>query len=853
MAIIGNQNPIVGITYDYEISESFNVNDMLVSDIQYVWHLHKKIDGAWMNVTKDKGKIGKKVQYVFYEKVLGIPFRLEVYKAVKNILSSEYEATKLASLEVIPSSASSPKINRVVLFNRGAKDPNKASYQDTLIAQAQCVAMFNKEIEFQLWEDDAAGEGHDKNINKNNTTNLKFNARVNENGIAEVRIPLSSNQNVLKAIANRYLMQGDQNEGTNHEYYVTASYAGQIKANQVNVNVANPDHGQKPKNDSFIGSGTSSRPPRHDGIGKIKDAYFVNSKNQKLSKAGIGNFVIVKILTENMKGKVVTLKIWEEDNGFDDLVFEKNIRLNEAESYYRVDITKSVFDKGYGTDRTIFGSPVDSDSVQQTYYIEIIPLDDSVDSKSFGLTSEGLMKVDVAKSPAVVKEPVQQTSNCGEKYCIKLGDKNELVREINIRLAGFGGNVPTDEFTERTEKMVKQFQKDYMKVPETGKVCGNTLRAIDEFGSKYKIPFDRIKCKCGSCSGFGNGSFSEQSQDSSISEKYRKYEYPGIHRTIYWATKALMHYFATLESGLGYKVGDISSGYRCHVDNAQNKRGTTNHMGKALDLHIYRTSDNKRAGGRDRGADEGRDLFVKYSNAKINWTTSNEISLEPRNIAPTWVHVDVREFEIKYLEDGFFANDGEKADGGSIFSMAFTNYPNTCTCGGAFNSETTPQQLTNQPQDFDIEDAEQALKVIYDKYGREMAIKVERIYRWETSHFQSKQYRLTGTGGMESHGVAPNYGWHSGFFETYPEYSLMGLTSLKEGAGLSAEGGNQQDTVNAKQFVIFPSVEGAMMYLAEFINRYGGNHGRWYSTDADKQQLYKSKLEGVVPRIVNTF
>jgi hypothetical protein len=44
-----------------------------------------------------------------------------------------------------------------------------------------------------------------------------------------------------------------------------------------------------------------------------------------------------------------------------------------------------------------------------------------------------------------------------------------LIREINIRLAGFGGNVPTDEFTDRTEKMVKQFQRDYMKVPETEK------------------------------------------------------------------------------------------------------------------------------------------------------------------------------------------------------------------------------------------------------------------------------------------------------------------------------------------------------------------------------------------------
>ncbi|MEC3875469.1 hypothetical protein, partial [Chryseobacterium salviniae] len=64
------------------------------------------------------------------------------------------------------------------------------------------------------------------------------------------------------------------------------------------------------------------------------------------------------------------------------------------------------------------------------------------------------------RSPAVVSEPKQQpVRNCGEKYCIKKGDKSELIREINIRLAGFGGNVPTDEFTDRTEKMIKQFQR----------------------------------------------------------------------------------------------------------------------------------------------------------------------------------------------------------------------------------------------------------------------------------------------------------------------------------------------------------------------------------------------------------
>jgi hypothetical protein len=78
----------------------------------------------------------------------------------------------------------------------------------------------------------------------------------------------------------------------------------------------------------------------------------------------------------------------------------------------------------------------------------------------------------------------KEEKNCGEKYCITNG-KSELIREINIRLAGFGGNVPTDEFTTHTEKMIKQFQRDYMKVPETGKICGNVLKAIDDFSNKW--------------------------------------------------------------------------------------------------------------------------------------------------------------------------------------------------------------------------------------------------------------------------------------------------------------------------------------------------------------------------------
>ena len=75
-------------------------------------------------------------------------------------------------------------------------------------------------------------------------------------------------------------------------------------------------------------------------------------------------------------------------------------------------------------------------------------------------------------------------------YLFEKGDKHEIIREINIRLAGFGGNVPTDEFTDRTEKMIKQFQRDYMEVEETGVVDMDVIKAIDDFSYKYDLPSD---------------------------------------------------------------------------------------------------------------------------------------------------------------------------------------------------------------------------------------------------------------------------------------------------------------------------------------------------------------------------
>jgi hypothetical protein len=47
--------------------------------------------------------------------------------------------------------------------------------------------------------------------------------------------------------------------------------------------------------------------------------------------------------------------------------------------------------------------------------------------------------------------------------------------------------VPADEFTERTENMIKQFQYDYINVEETGFVDLQVVQAIDKFQEEYAI------------------------------------------------------------------------------------------------------------------------------------------------------------------------------------------------------------------------------------------------------------------------------------------------------------------------------------------------------------------------------
>jgi len=238
---------------------------------------------------------------------------------------------------------------------------------------------------------------------------------------------------------------------------------------------------------------------------------------------------------------------------------------------------------------------------------------------------------------------------------MKRGVEGDDVAELQLRLAGFRGTAPDGDFGPGTEMQVMMFQRDVMKVNPDGIAGSATLKAIDTFARDYPINWDQLKCRCGKCKGFGRGKYQGKYRAGKAKiEAYHQYEYPGIHRMLLWASRAVRFYHSDLEFV-------FTSGYRCSEDNKQNGRSSTNHCGKAVDIDvILKPGEGKRDDM--RRCDQLRGSLVEKSNAQIGWNARNRKSLEPSNIAPTWVHYDVRSYDQKYLKDEFFCTDTKSLD-----------------------------------------------------------------------------------------------------------------------------------------------------------------------------------------------
>jgi hypothetical protein len=273
-------------------------------------------------------------------------------------------------------------------------------------------------------------------------------------------------------------------------------------------------------------------------------------------------------------------------------------------------------------------------------------------------------KIDISDYRKFFEDPIKghHTMEFNSEHLEK-GSKGPAVEELQIRLAGFRGTVWDGDFGPGTELQVITFKKEYMNLADpTGIVDSSVFNALKDFAKEFPIDFDKLKCPCQECEGFGRGQFKNEYRSGKPEiEAYHQLEYPGIHKAILHSYRAAQFYAKHQKLELPF----FTSGYRCHINNDKKKRKSTNHMGKALDCDFPLGANEDKRDDTIR-CENFRGLLVEKSNFQIGWNGRNKKSLEPSHIAPTWIHMDVRSFSPKYLDEKYFVTTEQALDSNDI-------------------------------------------------------------------------------------------------------------------------------------------------------------------------------------------
>ncbi|OCK53154.1 hypothetical protein BA768_00940 [Chryseobacterium sp. CBo1] len=274
--IKGSTNPKAEEKTFYELSDFvYHFENPLFGkkeNEKHIWTLYKQVNNNWKQVSGNI-KYGEKVPYTFGEKAVGISFKIEVHTESKNILN-KIEKKLTASLVVVPRTKHEPVIGRVILLNRDNADVNKATFNESLSAEARTSNLVGKEITFYLWEEGATEE---KKYQKPKT------AKVDKNGIAKIKFSLSE-----YATPQTWMSFFSGNHNTTKKFFVSASYLSKETTNKTPVSVTESQQQQpqqqtekKEESTGFIEKATNIIA---EGIGKIGD--YVEEKTRTATSVG---------------------------------------------------------------------------------------------------------------------------------------------------------------------------------------------------------------------------------------------------------------------------------------------------------------------------------------------------------------------------------------------------------------------------------------------------------------------------------------------------------------------------------------------------------------------------------------
>lgn len=415
--ISGNLKPKIGEKTFYNVDEWYPATPHSDRNLAKItWELFIKDEsGNGFRTTNIKKKginhftFGKNA-YKFTYKVEGYLHEPEGNSPMSMIVQPQKDENK-------PKPKEKDVLGVSLTYEDGSKISKALSYRDRLKATAKCDGMEGEGVVFTLWEDDSEKAGH----NKNNQHITKSPAvKVNKYGKAEYIFSLSP---TFISLANKR-----EDEKKQHEYYVTAEYNGRIDASG-NVNVNNPDvpkpapSPSKPKpkdNTAKFPSSTTSSKKQSDPKGKIMSAEFVGNKGQKISSAKIGDIVSIKITSQNMVGKVVMVRIYEDDNFNDDFLFGQKVKIyNDTAFINNVKLTNEMYDEG---------KRWEVENKTQHFFIEVEHLSISTESQRIdvGLNEEP-KKIEIPLSPAK-KENTEigkgdDSCVCKDEYKLIWGNK----------------------------------------------------------------------------------------------------------------------------------------------------------------------------------------------------------------------------------------------------------------------------------------------------------------------------------------------------------------------------------------------------------------------------------------------
>jgi hypothetical protein len=139
-----------------------------------------------------------------------------------------------------------------------------------------------------------------------------------------------------------------------------------------------------------------------------------------------------------------------------------------------------------------------------------------------------------------------------------------------------------------------------------------------------------------------------------------------------------------------------------------------------------------------------------------------------------------------------------------------------------------------------------AFKKIKDIYGKEFTKEIEKVYRYETGHFDSTQFKNGYSPGMVAQNNTFPFGWTS--LQTFAKEN--GLLPSQFGTFtifVQREGRNFT-------YVKFPSIDSSVSFVAWFLkNIRNGVVKYWNTTNEAKANEYQATLNQIIPRISNLF